>query len=84
MYSCFVDFHKSLDIVIHPGLLSQAKELTINGKFYDILSGLYAKSKICVTLGEHRTDCLGSKAGVSQGDMFSTSMFKVFINDLSD
>ena len=84
MYSCFVDFQKALDIVIHPGLLSQAKEFNINRKFHDILSGLYAKRKFCARQGEYRTNCLESKAGVRRGDMFNTSEFKVFINDLPD
>ena len=36
LYSCFVDFHKAFDTVIHPGLKVKLRELNINGKFYDI------------------------------------------------
>ena len=54
LYSCFVDFRKAFDSVIHPGLKIKLKELNINGKFYDILSSLYAKSSVCVRLGEHQ------------------------------
>ena len=56
IYSCFVDFRKAFDSVIHPGLQFKLKELNINGKFYDILSSLYAKSSVCVRLGEYHTD----------------------------
>ena len=43
LYSCFVDFRKAFDSVIHPGLKLKLKELNINGKFYDILSSLYPR-----------------------------------------
>ena len=36
LYSCFVDFLKKFDSVIHLGLQVKLKELHINGKFYDI------------------------------------------------
>ena len=64
LYSCFVDFHKALDEVIPPGL---KVKLNINGKFYDILCSLYAKSNVCIRLGEHRTDFFESKVDVRQG-----------------
>ena len=54
LYSYFVDFRKAFDSVIHPGLQLKLKELNINGKFYDILGSLYAKSS--VKLGEYHTD----------------------------
>lgn len=56
LYTCFVDFQKAFDSVIHPGLQVKLRELNINGKFYDIISNLYTKSKLCVRLGEHRTE----------------------------
>lgn len=84
LYTCFVDFQKAFDSVVHPGLQVKLKELSINGKFYDIVCSLYSKSKACVRLGEHRTDFFKSKVGVRQGDVMSTNFFKIFINDLPD
>ena len=72
LYSCFVDFRKAFDSVIHPGLQVKLKELNIDGKFYDILRSLYNKSRVCVRLGEHRTDLFESKVGVRQGDVFKS------------
>ena len=69
LYSCFVDFWKAFDSVIHPGLQVKLKELDISGKFYNILCSLYAKSSVCVRLGEHRSDLFESKVGVCQGDV---------------
>ena len=82
LYSCFVDFRKAFDSVIHPGLQVKLRELDINGKFYDILCSLYAKSCVCVRFGDHRTDLFESKVGVRQGDVLSPNLFKIFINDL--
>ena len=81
LYSCFVDFHKASDTVIHPGLKVKLRELNINGKFYDILCSLYAKCNVCIRLGEHRTDFLESKVGVRQGGMY---LAQIFINNLPD
>ena len=52
--SGFVDFWKAFDSVIHP--VCKAKELNINGKFYDILCSLYTKSSVCIRVREHHTD----------------------------
>ena len=82
LYSCFVDFRKAFDSVIHPGLQVKLKELNINGKFYDILCSLYTKSSVCVRVGEHHTGLFVSKVGVRQGDVLSPNLFKIFINDL--
>ena len=82
LYSCFVDFRKAFDFVIHPGLLAKLKELDINGKFYDILSSLYTKSSVCVKLGDHRTDMFECNVGVRHGDILSPNLFKIFINEL--
>ena len=82
LYSCFVDFRKAFDSVIHPGLLVKLKELDINGKFYDILSSLYTKSSVCVKLGDNRTAMFECNVGVRQGDVLSPNLFKIFINDL--
>ena len=73
LYSCFVDFRKAFDSVIHPGLQVQLKELNINGKFYDILCS-HTKSSVCVRVGEHQTDLFVSKVGVRQGDVLSPNL----------
>ena len=40
LYSCYVDFRKTFDSAIHPGLQVKLKELNINGKFYEVLCSL--------------------------------------------
>ena len=75
-------FEKLSTLLFIMGCKIKLKELNINGKFYDILSSLYNKSRVCVRLGEHRTDLFESKVGVRQGDVLSRNLFKSFINDL--
>ena len=60
LYSCFVDFRKAFDSVIHPGLQFKLKELNINGKFYHILNSRYVKNSVCVKLGEYHTGLFDS------------------------
>ena len=78
LYSCFVDFQKAFDSVIHAGLQAKLEEFNKNGKFYDIVCNLYAKSKVRARLGEHRTDFFDSKVGVRQGKVLSTNFFLFF------
>ena len=83
MANCIlVLFRKAFDSVIPPGLHVKLKDLGINGQFYDILCCLYAKSSVCVRLGEHRTDLFESKVGVRQGDVLNPNLFKNLMNDL--
>ena len=49
----------------------QTGKMSINGKFYDIISNLYSKNKLYVRLGEYRNIFLNSNVGVRQGDVLS-------------
>lgn len=82
LYTCFVDFRKAFDTVIHPGIKFKLKSYQIGGKFYDIISSLYSKNKLCVKLSDKHTTFFKSEIGVRQGDVLSPNLFKLFINDL--
>ena len=55
LYTCFVDFRKAFDTVIHPEIKVKLKENNIGGKFYDIINCLYSRNNICVKLGDKHT-----------------------------
>ena len=82
LFACFVDFKKAFDSVIHPGLKIKLKEMNISGKFYDVINSMYSKTKLCVRIGENRSNFFKSDIGVRQGDVLSPNLFKFFINDL--
>ena len=82
LFACFVDFKKAFDLVINPGMKIKLKELSISGKFYDVINSMYSKTKLCVKLGDSRTIFFKSDIGVRQGDVLSPNLFKIFINDL--
>ena len=79
LFAYFVDLKKTFDSVIHPGMKIKLKEINISGKFYDLINSMYLKTKRCDRLGHSHTK---SDIGVRRGDVLSTNLFKVFINDL--
>ena len=50
LFTCFVDFKKAFDSVIHPGMKIKLKELNISGKFHDVKNSMYSKTKLYVTV----------------------------------
>ena len=45
LFCCFVDIQKAFDSVWHDGLLSKLIHNKIGGRFFDLLSDMYSKSK---------------------------------------
>lgn len=82
LYSCFIDFQKAYDSVIHCGLKLKLLQSNIGTKFYNIIKNMYLKSEACVKVGNSLTTSFLLKLGVRQGDNLSPSLFNIFINDL--
>lgn len=82
LYTCFIDFKKAFDSVLHEAIYIKLLQIGIGGSFYNILKDMYNKSKLCVKVGNILTDVFTSKIGVRQGDILSPNLFKIFINDL--
>ena len=55
LYTCFVDFRKAIDTVIHPGIKVKLKEKKTSGKFYDIINSLYSRNNLGVKLRDKHT-----------------------------
>lgn len=82
LFTCFVDFRKAFDRVIHAGIMLKMLEGSINGFFYRILKNMYKNDRLCVRVDNKITDFFSSNVGVRQGDVLSPNLFKFFINDL--
>lgn len=82
VYTCFVDFRKAFDKVLHVGIMLKLLEGNIDGFFYRILNSMYNNDRLCVRVDNKITDFFSSKVGVRQGDVLSPNLFKFFINDL--
>ena len=83
LYSCFIDFRKAFDTVIHPALFLKLTEIGICGTFYNMLKAMYHEANICVKIENKLTPQFDSNIGVRQGDTISPNLFKIFINDLT-
>ena len=82
IYSCFVDFKKAFDSVLHTAILIKLVRMDINGLFYNIIKNMYSQSLLCVKVNSKITNTFQSLVGVRQGDVLSPNLFKIFINDL--
>ena len=81
LYTCFIDFHKAFDSVIHAGLKLKLLKMNIGSYFYNIIKDMYRNSEACIRIEENLTDPFFINLGVRQGDNLSPSLFKIFIND---
>ena len=75
LYTCFIDFHKAFDSVIHCGLKLKLLQLNVGNKFYNIINNMYSKSEACVKTGDLLTASFSIKLGVRQGDNLSPNLF---------
>ena len=84
LFVCFVDFKKAFDSVDHPLLMKKLIANGIGGKFYKIVSTLYAKVKSCARANDGLTNFFSCSRGVRQGCLLSPILFALFLNDLND
>ena len=84
LFVCFVDFKKAFDSVDHPLLMKKLIANGIGGKFYKIVSTLYAKVKSCARANDRPTNFFSCSRGVRQGCLLSPILFALFLNDLNE
>ena len=58
LYSCFIDFKKAFDTVIHPGIRYKLLQLGIGGCFYKSIDNMYLNCTLCIKVGDETTDVL--------------------------
>ena len=84
LYTCFVDFAKAFDSIIHSVMFYKLSQIGICGPFYNILKSMYEANCIHVKVEDKLTDKVIQEIGLKQGDNLSPNLFKLYINDLSE
>ena len=81
VYTCFVDFQKAFDSVLHTAILLKLLKLDIHGLFYNVIKSMYLQSTLCVKVND-KINTFKSLVGVRQGDVLNPNLFNIFMNDL--
>ena len=86
VYACFIDFKKAFDTVDHNALMLKLKRAGIGDLMLETLKSLYTKTKpnMMVKIKDTLTNYFKVDVGVNQGDPLSPTLFKLFINDITD
>ena len=82
LYTCFIDFKKAFDSVIHEALMLKLQNIGIGGPFYRVIKNMYMENTLRIRVKDKITDSFETNIGVRQGDNLSPDLFKIFINDL--
>ena len=83
LFSCFVDFKKAFDSVPRDLLLNKLLNFGINGKFFNIVRGIYTNDQACIKMNNVRCPAFGINLGVRQGCVLSPLLFNIFLCDLA-
>ena len=82
-FAAYIDFKKAFDFVNRDLLMYRLLLHRVNGKFYNSVKALYAKTSACVRLNNNFTNWFETGSGVRQGDCLSSTLFALFVNDLA-
>ena len=81
LYTCFVDFQKEYDSICRKGLLHRLKEIGLISKILDIIKLMYKSPKVSFIHQDKLSQTFLTTIGLKQGDVFSTILFNIYIND---
>ena len=82
-FVCFIDLKKAFDFVNRNLLLRKIIDTGIDGKFYFALKCILSQTRSCMRLNDIYSEFLNFDSGVRQGDSISSSLFSIYINDLT-
>jgi len=82
-YCIYVDFRKAFNKINHNRMCVSLKKKGIYGQFMLILKSLYSDLRSSVKLNNCITDSFSCHIGTRQGDKTSSTMFDLFIDELS-
>ncbi len=82
IFSCFVDFRKAFDLLDRDMMLFRFLEYGVDGKFYNVIKGIYHRAQCAVRINGFMTDWFSSTQGTKQGDNLSPNCFSMYLNQL--
>ncbi len=82
IFACFVDFRKAFDLLDRDMMLFRFLEYGIDGKFYNVIKGIYHRAQCAVRINGFMTDWFSSTQGTKQGDNLSPNCFSMYLNPL--
>ena len=84
LFTCFVDFRKAFDTISRPALFLKMSKMKIGGNFLKAIESLYEGDSFNIKMNNSLTEAVKCHQGVRQGDGLSSTLFNIFINDLSN
>jgi len=82
-YCIYVDFRRDFDKIDHNRLFVSLEKKGIHGQFMHTLKSLYTDLRSCVKVNNNVTDLFACNVGTRQGDKTSSTIFDLFIDELS-
>lgn len=84
LFTCFVDYTKAFDLLVHENIWYKLIKLGLRGKILNIIKSFYFKLKSSVKLNNEVGESFLCSLGVAQGDCLSPFLFSMYINDLEE
>ncbi len=79
----FVDMQKAFDSVDIDLLFMKLLINNIDGKVYNVIKAMHSNTTAIMRINGFKTDLYSCNSGVRQGDVLSTNLFCIYINDLA-
>ena len=77
-----MDFRKTYDSICRKRLLHRLEEIGLIGKILDIIKSMYKSPKVSLIHQDKISQTFLTTIGLKQGDVLSTILFNIYINDL--
>ena len=77
-----MDFRKAYDSICRKRLLYRLEKIGLIGKILDIIKSMYKSPKASLIHQDKISRTFLTTTGLKQGDVLSTILFNIYINDL--
>lgn len=82
-FVAYVDFSKAYDRIDRNLLWSKLCDIGIRGKMFEAIKSIYSNIQCAVKINGYRTKWFSQNIGLKQGCLLSTTLFNLYLNDLS-